>query len=768
MRLEGMGVRLRRRAALFLAFALVLAGFAGAAAPVKISLGVRAAFSGATAAAGAASASPLAQTGRGLLSAPLPQISVSPAAAAAAAPVPYADLVQLASGKPSNMGKVLPADSYVEIKARRIKDAKVVWANFDLLRSMGIHVPAQGMTPEFEKVLLDVFAFQIDDGKADPGAPAQETKSLYADRYGGGGLGNAQGSGRAAISGAFQLKGTARTPLAGPLKEAKAVKPLRAVFADAVVEAWKKIKKCSGLNEAVRIVRRAGGSLYDEVAERIEDDNHLHGGLPFREAITEAIWGEILNHEAPYGANRTVALITTGTSRTLIPHVLSDPNALMVRTDPLRPAQFIVNENADPSVERERVRKIFPDLLRALRAVYKDELSPRGGKRLTQAEVLRQGLLAMSGRFGRVFGALYAKSFYHGATTPSNIEFDGATLDYGSMTSLDGFTPALWRDDSPNGTPTALKDELIHDFMDNFPGSHWTPSLKAEVDKVIDDGFQAELDRQFLWLSGLPMEIAGPLSATEEGKRFSWVLQKIARAGNTKPVQTDFKIPRHTGTYDLGEFLRTIAKADGDAGGALDRDPKLKKEFLESSAKFSVKLAQEAAVQGISMDRLSPYRAQAAGLRNKTLTRLFRGWGLWTKLYALMLSLLLVHNGAVIKKFIDKNIGDSIKTYEAVPAYCLVLKERALGDTGTTLRRVYDAKTGKNETHLVVPVVKGVANVNGKELKLTELAAKDLKVGGRSRLRYSLHAINENFQKAVFVFDEFDIDASPSIQLASG
>ena len=167
------------------------------------------------------------------------------------------------------------------------------------------------------------------------------------------------------------------------------------------------------------------------------------------------------------------------------------------------------------------------------------------------------------------------------------------------------------------------------------------------------------------------------------------------------------------------------------------------------------------------MNQLSSYRAQAAGMRNKTLTSLFRGWGLWTKLYALMLSLLILHNGAAIKKFIDKSIGDSIKTYDAVPAYCLVLKERALGDTGTTLREVYDAKTGKNQTHLVVPVVKGVANVDGKELKLTELAAKDLKVGGRSRVGYSLHAINENYQKAVFVYEGSVIDASPSIQSAA-
>ena len=564
-RIEDAGVKLWRRAVLFLAVALVFSGYAGAAAPVKISLGVRAALPGATAAAGAVSASRLT-VGPGLLAAPLPQISASPAADAAAAAAPYADLVRLASGKPSNMGAVLPADSYVVSKARRIKDAKVVWANFDLLRSMGIHVPAQGMTPEFEKVLLDLFAFQIADGKADAELYGPQTKNLYADRYGGGKLGYAQGSGRAAVAGAFQLKGTGRTSLAGPLKEAKDEKPLRAVFVGAFQDAWKKIKKSPSLAAALRIVRQAGGSLYDVVSDRIKADNHLHGGLPMREAIMEAVWGEILNHEAPYGANRTVALIDTGTSRPMIGRAISDPNALMVRTDPIRPAHFITNSNADFDVELERARKIFPDLLRAFRREYKDEIFSRDGKRLSNAEVLRQGLLAMSGRFGRVFGALYAKSFYHGATTPSNIEFGGATLDYGSMTALDGFTPALWRDAAANGTPQALRDDLVHDFMNDFPDADWTPALMKEVDKAIDDSFQRELDKQFLWLSGLPMEIAGPLSATEEGKDFSRVLQKIARAGNTKPVQTDFKIPRHTGTYDLGEFLRTIAKADGDAG----------------------------------------------------------------------------------------------------------------------------------------------------------------------------------------------------------
>lgn len=151
----------------------------------------------------------------------------------------------LSQGKPALESQVMGEAGYVASNAQRLKNARIVWVNYDLLRELGIEVPPEGMTPEFEKQLLDAFAY-INRGAPEPpdkpwarivfriarrlgfydsGPEVPDSEFLprfrtfFADRYGGSlqSIGLNYGSGRAQSAGEVQIKGSGRTALVNPL-----------------------------------------------------------------------------------------------------------------------------------------------------------------------------------------------------------------------------------------------------------------------------------------------------------------------------------------------------------------------------------------------------------------------------------------------------------------------------------------------------------------------------------------------------------------------
>src|SRR5256885_13208682 len=122
----------------------------------------------------------------------------------------------LSEGAPREMSRSLDPIVYTEIKTRRLAHARVVWVNFDLLAELGIPIPRQGLTPEFEQEILDAFAYAMPGPDDPPDAFLRKVKKFFADRYGGLGMNGNLGSGRSAAAGSIQIQGVGGTPTVGP------------------------------------------------------------------------------------------------------------------------------------------------------------------------------------------------------------------------------------------------------------------------------------------------------------------------------------------------------------------------------------------------------------------------------------------------------------------------------------------------------------------------------------------------------------------------
>ena len=63
-------------------------------------------------------------------------------------------LTQVSSGIPEPVvSSQMDELSFVPVSTKRLANAKVVWFNFDLAHEMGIDIPKEGLTPEFEEKL---------------------------------------------------------------------------------------------------------------------------------------------------------------------------------------------------------------------------------------------------------------------------------------------------------------------------------------------------------------------------------------------------------------------------------------------------------------------------------------------------------------------------------------------------------------------------------------------------------------------------------------
>src|SRR3989338_8024613 len=123
------------------------------------------------------------------------------------------DISELADKPPQLLESYLPESSYVTVSARRLANARVLYLNFDLLREMGFDFPADGLNPGFEKRILDLLAYKIPDAGENPASYENQETTWWVDKYGGIGIGQNTGSGRAGSRGVVQIKGFGKTPL---------------------------------------------------------------------------------------------------------------------------------------------------------------------------------------------------------------------------------------------------------------------------------------------------------------------------------------------------------------------------------------------------------------------------------------------------------------------------------------------------------------------------------------------------------------------------
>ena len=519
-----------------------------------------------------------------------------------------------------------------------------------------------------------------------------------------------------AASGEFQEKGIGRTPIATPLKDARDRKAL-----------LKGVKEAKGLKEKFLVFYKNLEAWKSAIA-------HSHGGASLQESILEAIWGEILDRELPFGANRVAFVISTGTATEWLGPI-RDPRAIIVRENPVRPAHFMKNYMlaGDPNPhELRRVEKLTAGIVDAL---------PKGqdfDSLLTDAERLGSSVKQMVKQVSRQYASEYVRSIYHGATTPSNIEITGKALDHGTLTSLDGYPAATWIRNTPNGEVMDIYDNLLLDAVLNIRAAA-APELRThipgpeELEALIRANYTDQLTRDFLWIAGMPPElITEPL--TPKGLALGRLLDKIAKEGNTELVDTRFNVPRNTGKYSFRDVVNTLASHGGETSSELSQklsklipENNLRQELVKVYQDYRGEVLDSAINKGMSPKAFDHYLSEAARIRNKPLTDLFRGRKLWAKQYARIASFDLLKSPQLISNYIDETVRANSRTFPNTPPYSLILEEKVEPQTGTVLRKAFNALSGKEEVLLQTRISgAGVTNFLGKAIPAEELSKSTL------------------------------------------
>lgn len=369
-------------------------------------------------------------------------------------------LSELAEGKPNLIdAQILNDQSYVEVPVVKLAQPKLLWANLSLLREMGYDVPEK-LDAKTTQTLLDTLAWVSKDSHtADADIVPDTKKIMRADFYGGEGLGANFGSARAASAGDIQVKGVGITP---------------------------HLKRYDSKHTARSTVH---------------------------EAIKDAVWGEMLNNELPYGANRIVAIIDRGGALEN-----GEPQILEIRQDPVRMGHFIVRSFYSDSADTARVESISQNLLKAL---------PQPQKVLPATATMAQKLISGWSEYARRIGVQYAqmhmRRLFHGATSQSNIEINGRMIDFGTASSQPAYEKVGFLTHvQPFGDREEVRRVLIQSFPEMvriqddafaqelrryaLPGENWKSSIAKTMLKSFDQAYLQESRVFALKLMGFPEE----------------------------------------------------------------------------------------------------------------------------------------------------------------------------------------------------------------------------------------------------------------------
>lgn len=438
-----------------------------------------------------------------------------------------------------------------------------------------------------EEQVLEEFAWGIPSAGEDAGLFLDQEKVFYADRYGGWGNARNLGSGRAASAGRFQIKGTGKTPL---------------------------------------------------VMARGED--HSNGLLPLSEGIREVIYGEA-NQELPYGGNRVIALIDRGTvteaSGTRKRWVM------VVREDPLRAAHFMPVTSRDGKFGKTESQRLMQALIRLPDALPQ----PEGFQGVTQEEKLFSGIREYIDRVAKQYAAAFARKYYHGATSLSNLQLNGGFLDYGTQTAQPGYgrIRILLDNEDAAGEITILSRILIKDFVsslhDNLPAklSLLLPAPGEAVERFRKT-YHRTLKSEFLRLTGVPDEILIQLDHTPEAKLLSNRVIEVATYGAQEAVGR-YQVPERLTRFRIDQILVALQNVEASNEKEISRVlndgipgedfRNLRERFLFAYKSYIKSVEDIANGRGWSPRTLHDFMQGEAVQRNRAHPELYR-WKLMDKI----------------------------------------------------------------------------------------------------------------------------------------
>jgi hypothetical protein len=545
----------------------------------------------------------------------------------------------LSEGAPARLGQNLGTQNYIAVRAFRLVKARLIWLNFDYLREVGIDVPAVGLTSQFEREVLDAFAYGIPgEGESDEDY-LHEEKTFYADRYGGAGLGYNFGSGRAAIAGQVQIKGIGRTPL---------------------------------------------------VSEE-QGDSHSNGTAPAHEGIREAVYGE-LNQQLPYRGNRVVAVIDRGTF-TELKDGKRQRDFLIVRVDPLRPAHFAeawCARGALKATELDRIHQASQFFVQSLPI----PVLPEG----LSEYVRRLAAQYAAGRARKIYHG--ATSLSNVSLDGGWLDYGTETTQpgYAKIQVIKNVEPA----GELTEIKKDLIQDFVTDSAKNFPAEITAkiPNVFTLINQFESD-YENYLRREFLLLTGVPPSIVQYLESTPRGAQLGQVLHKIAIDG-VEVVEGRYNVPNQVGTYDLKDILVRLADARTTDPTALQEairpsmpkaiDSLFRKRLAEEYGILMAEVMAQGNRDGITTRNLQTYVAENARVRNTSAPLAYR-WNMMKEDFALIDAYNENGNPLPIREAIERRIQESVRDFAAESPYELTIKEITNRADGSVIRYVYDAKT---------------------------------------------------------------------------
>ena len=339
-----------------------------------------------------------------------------------------------------------------------------------------------------------------------------KTEIAYAERYGGKGVGATGGGARCGLFRGVQIKGIGRNSLLGK------------------------------------------GS----------DRAHSSGELTMKEALKEAIWGEVYQIALPYGAARGYAILDTGMQTQWRDPALEggdSPRALLLRQAIVRPAHYMraigfSTEGKAMVSDRERTSAAINRLIVALGASL--DMPANGNVTLSAY------LADMVRRFGRQLAAATVRRIPHGSVNCSNIGIDGRYIDFYHATHISDFGRIITYRAAP---------ELFETYKTLYPTIHnlcfylnkyveaedYLEISGTELWNVYRQSVDAALQSEFLLLTGLSHGALAELPA-ELAREFFACVTRIVSAGNREPFCYP-QMPYQMGSYRLGSLLRATAFA---------------------------------------------------------------------------------------------------------------------------------------------------------------------------------------------------------------
>ena len=396
--------------------------------------------------------------------------------------------------------QILGADAFAEFQAATVA-GKVIWCNFDLARQLGFSVPTQNqLTKDLQDQLLELSLRATGFGEGD----GNQTITMYADKYGGDGLGPALGAGRAGFLpyGNLYVKGVGFTPL------------------------FRHNDK--------------------------DDFAHSHGGVHLDDCLVEAVFGEVNENLFVNGSSRILAVIDQGK------HV-TDPEGrrisigIAVRVGAqLRPAHLLTRLR-----RKQGQLDKFVDITRA-----SGQLVTRGDS----TPDIQATMLRIIDDHARTSAEAFRWRMIHGAISASNMDISGAMLDLPTQSTQPRTAPIqlLAYADSAFGsehTSRALHLAPVYrKLLRNVPESEWSAlnivplNLRTEM----ADTYARHLQIQMLCAAGLKTELARRIQQEHSklSKEFSDVLVNMAAVRNRGQVSVAREIVENVSALDVFNLLR--------------------------------------------------------------------------------------------------------------------------------------------------------------------------------------------------------------------